>query len=167
MLEALPGTEIGCPIVARPEGLSFPTELAWQASYPARLNGATFVGTFHVHPEDKAPTFDAQDLANVLRSDNSGFVDLLMANGKLQVLVRTNPFTYVSAHHVNRNPLLLQETHTEQIRRHGPDERTDADYTRNFRRATRYFCHRYQLAFYEGGLHEELKRVYTPEAVWR
>jgi hypothetical protein len=163
---APPGAELGFPIVLEAGRLHFPTELASQSRYQPFINGAPFLGTFHVHPTDRAPFFDAQDLANTLRSDNAGFLDLLLARDRLFLLVRANPYLYISAHHVNRNPLLLQEEHAERVRRRGSRGPEDPDYAEDYRKASLYYFHRYSLALYEGDPQEPLKRTVTPEGTW-
>lgn len=163
------GTEIGFPLVLSHGRLEFPLELTAQAHYSAFIGEGRFLGTFHVHgagTEIAAPFFDPQDLANALRSDNAGFLDLLLAGDRLYALVRSNPYLYVSAHHVNRNPLLLQEQHAERLRRRGSREPGDPDYAEQFRKASLYWFHRYQLALYEGDPQEPLKRTVTPEGRW-
>jgi hypothetical protein len=142
------------------------TEIGFHARYEAYIEGGRFIGTFHVHPPDRAPFFDPQDLAGALRSDNAGFVDLLLARDRLFALVRANPYLYISAHHVSRNPLLLEEEHTAMIRRRGSGGPEDPDYPEHYRRASLYWFHRYGLALYEGDPQEPLKRVLTPEGRW-
>ncbi|MCC2668479.1 MAG: hypothetical protein K0Q72_950 [Armatimonadetes bacterium] len=156
--------------------LEFPLELTAQAHYAPFIGEGRFLGTFHVHPNgpegtagaagNPAPFFDPQDLANSLRSDNAGFLDLLLAGDRLYALVRSNPYLYISAHHVNRNPLLLQEQHGELLRRRGSREPGDPDYAELYRKAGLYWFHHYQLALYEGDPQEPLKRTITPEGRW-
>jgi hypothetical protein len=163
---ALAGTETGFPIVIQSGGLHFPQELTSQARYEPYLGSGRFIGTFHVHPADRAPFFDPQDLANTLRSDNAGFVDLLLSRDRLFALVRANPYLYISAHHVNRNPLLLQEQHAEMLRRRGAGGPEEPDYASHYRKASLYYFDRYQLALYEGSPQEALRRTVTPEGKW-
>jgi hypothetical protein len=163
------GTELGFPIVLQGGELEFPAELTASARYQPFVQGGRFVGTFHVHPlatAVAAPFFDPGDLAGALRSDNAGFVELLLAGERLYALVRANPYLYISAHHVNRNPLLLQESHAAMLRRAGARQPTDPGYAERYRRASLYYFHRYQLALYEGDPSEPLKRTVTPEARW-
>jgi hypothetical protein len=164
------GTELGFPMVLQDGWVRFPMELTAQARYAPFIGSGRFIGTFHVHPPvlggTPAPFFDAQDLANSLRSDNAGFVDLLLAEDRLYALVRSNPYLYISAHHVNRNPLLLQEQHAELVRRRGAREPGDPDYAESYRKAGLYWFHRYQLALYEGDPQQPLKRTVTPEGRW-
>jgi hypothetical protein len=160
------GTEIGFPLVLREDRLHFPVELTSHARYEAFIEGGRFIGTFHVHPADRAPFFDPQDLAGALRSDNAGFIDLLLARDRLFALVRANPYLYISAHHVSRNPLLLEEDHTRLLRRRGARRPEDPDYPEHYRKASLYWFHRYGLALYEGDPDEPLKRVLTPEGRW-
>ena len=160
------GAEIGFPLVLQAGRLHFPTELTSHARYEPYIEGGRFVGTFHVHPPDRAPFFDPQDLAGALRSDNAGFVDLLLACGRLYALVRANPYLYISAHHVNRNPMLLQETHTAMLRRRGSPDPGDPDYAARYRKAALYYFSRYQLALYEGSPDQPLQRTITPEGTW-
>lgn len=167
---APPGAEAGFPLVLRGNALEFPQELTAAARHQPFLAGGRFVGTFHVHapaPEPPAPFFDPADLAGALRSDNAGFVELLLAGERLYTLVRANPYLYISAHHVNRNPLLLQESHAAMLRCRGARQPADPGYTEQYRRASLYYFHRYQLALYEGDPDEPLKRIVTPEAIWR
>ena len=164
---APPGTENGFPLVLEAGRLEFPLELTSRSHYQAyNPEGGRFVGTFHVHPPDRAPFFDPQDLANVLRSDNAGFIDVLLARDRVYVLVRANPYLYVSAHHVNRNPLLLQEEHARLLRRAGNREPGDPGYDEQYRKASLYWFQQYQLALYEGDPQEVLKRTVTPEGRW-
>jgi len=157
------GTELGFPVVQQPDALlAFPPELAAQARREAYLEGGRFVGTFHVHPPDRPPFFDPQDLAVSLRSDNAGFVELLLARGRLLALVRANPYLYISGHHVTRNPLLLEEAHQRLVRR-VPE---DPGYEEAYRKASLYYFHRYQLALYEGDPREALRRTVTPREGW-
>jgi hypothetical protein len=164
------GIELGFPIVLDGERLAFPVELTAQARYAPFIGSGRFIGTFHVHPAapdgSSAPFFDPQDLANSLRSDNAGFVDLLLAGDRLLVLVRSNPYVYISAHHVNRNPLLLQEQHTQMRRRGGSFEPSHPYYAEHYRKAGLYWFHRYQLALYEGDPQQPLQRIFTPEGRW-
>jgi hypothetical protein len=166
---APPGTEMGFPLVLEDGRLTFPLELTAQARYAPFIGAGRFVGTFHVHPlaleGSPVPFFDPQDLANTLRSDNAGFLDLLLAGDRLYALVRSNPYVYVSAHHVNRNPLLLQEQHAEMLRRRSkhPDAPEHADH---YRKVSLYWFQRYHLALYEGDPQEPLKRTFTPEGRW-
>jgi hypothetical protein len=167
---ALLGTEGGFPLVLQEGRLHFPEELAFRARYQPFLAGGRFVGTFHVHPAGPgtppAPFFDPQDLAGALRSDNAGFVELLLTGDHLFALVRANPYLYISAHHVTRNPLLLQEPHTTMLRRRGARTPADPTYADAYRRAGLYYFHRYQLALYEGLPEEPLRRTVTPEGQW-
>lgn len=163
---APPGTELGFPMVLRDGRLHFPMGLTSQSRYQAYLDGGRFIGTFHVHPADRAPFFDPQDLASALRSDTPGFVDLLLARDRLYALVRANPYLYISAHHVNRNPILLQEPHAQMLRRRGSREPEDPDYAAHYRGASLYYFDRYQMALYEGGPREKLRRTVTPEGHW-
>lgn len=161
------GTELGFPIVLRDGRLHFPTELTSQSRYQAYLDGGLFIGTFHVHPADRPPFFDPQDLAGALRSDTPGFVDLLLARDRLFALVRANPYLYISAHHVNRNPMVLHEPHTQRVRRLGSGQPEDPRYAEHYRRASLYYFERYQLALYEGDPQSMLARVVTPGGRWR
>jgi len=163
---ALLGSDLGFPIVYRGAALHFPRELTWKASYPARLEGGWFIGTFHAHGKGGAPSFDPQDLAATLRSDNPGFLDLLAVGGEVLALVRSNPFLYISAHHVTRNPMLLAEPHAELVARHAPTSAPAAVRRAAFERATQYFLERYQLALYRGDPGEPLPRVHTPPGRW-
>jgi hypothetical protein len=160
------GTETGFPLVIRDGALHFPTTLTSQARYQPFLEGGAFLGTFHAHPPDRAPFFDPQDLANTLRSDNAGFLDLLLSRDRLYALVRANPYLYISAHHVNRNPLLLQEQHVELLRRAGGREPHEPEYDEAYRKAGLYYFQRYQLALYEGDPQSLLRRTVTPEGSW-
>lgn len=160
------GTEIGFPLVLREGRLHFPLELASQARYQPFLEGGRFLGTFHVHPPDRPAFFDPQDLANTLRSDNAGFLELLLARDRLFALVRANPYLYISAHHVNRNPLLLAEPHAEALYRRGVRGAEEPEYDEKYRAATLYYFRRYQLALYEGDPQGLLKRTVTPEGNW-
>lgn len=163
------GTEMGFPLVLEEGRLTFPLELTAQARYAPFIGAGRFIGTFHVHPPapegHPAPFFDPQDLANVLRSDNAGFLDLLLTRDRLYALVRSNPYVYISAHHVNRNPLLLQEPHAEWLKRRTKGE-TDPEYSEQYRKASLYWFQRYHLALYEGDPQEPLKRTFTPEGRW-
>ena len=159
------GTEVGFPVVLRDGFFHFPQELASQNRYGAYLEGGRFVGTFHVHPPDRAPFFDPGDLAQTLRSDNAGFLELLLARDRLYALVRANPYLYISAHHVTRNPLLLAEEHAARLRRLGARD-DDPAYAEQYRRASLYYFHRYGLALYEGDPQGELKRTVTPAENW-
>lgn len=163
---APPGTELGFPVVLTAGGLDFPPELATHARYDAYLGGGRLIGTFHVHPADRPPFFDPADLASALRSDNAGFVELLLARGRLFVLVRANPYLYISAHHVNRNPLLLAEQHERLLHRGGTSDPSDPDYAERYRRASTYFLRRYQAALYEGSPEEVLRLTLKPEKSW-
>jgi hypothetical protein len=167
---APPGTELGFPVVLKGPHLEFPSEITAQARYAPFLAEGRFLGTFHVHPPDASgagvPFFDPQDLANALRSDNAGFLELLLARDRLYALVRSNPYLYISAHHVNRNPLLLQEQHGEMVRRRGSREPGDPDYAEHYRKASLYWFQRYQLALYEGDPQQPLRRTITPEGRW-
>lgn len=160
------GTEIGFPIVLDEGSLHFPMDLASHARYQPYLDGKRFVGTFHVHPPDRAPFFDPADLASALRSDNAGFVELLLARDRLFALVRSNPYVYISAHHVTRNPLLLQEEHAARLRGLGGRDPEAPDYPAQYRKASLYYFHRYQLALYDGDPGRPLKRTLTPEGGW-
>ncbi len=160
------GTELGFPLALREGKLHFPLELASQAHYQAYTEEGRFVGTFHVHPVDRPPFFDPADLANTLRSDNPGFLDLLLARDRLYAVVRANPYLYISAHHVNRNPLLLQEQHAQLLRRRTAQGAEHPDYDAQYRRASLYWFQRYQLALYEGDPQGLLKRTITPEGRW-
>ncbi len=159
------GTETGFPVVLRDGRLHFPHDLTSQSHYSAFIEGGRFVGTFHVHPADRAPFYDPGDLAQTLRSDNPGFVELLMARERLYVLVRANPYLYISAHHVSRNPLLLAEEHAGRVARRGGGPE-DPGYAEQYRQASLYYFHRYQLALYEGPPGEPLRRTFTPEGGW-
>jgi len=167
---SLDGAELGFPIVLREGRLWFPEELAVQSRYSAFVDGGRFVGRFHVHPPNpngfSAPFFDPQDLACALRSDNPGFVELLLARGRLFVMVRSNPFLYIAGHHVDRNPMLLADQHAEIIRRLGSKEPSDPGYDEHYRKAGMYYFRRYGLALYEGDPRGPLERVFTPEAGW-
>jgi hypothetical protein len=160
------GTELGFPLVLRGGELYFPHDLASRAHYQAFIDGGRFVGSFHVHPPDRPPFFDPQDLASALRSDNPGFVDLLLARDRLFALVRANPYLYISAHHVTRNPLLLREQHAEMLRRRGSRAPEDPDYAEHYRQAGLYYFERYQLALYEGDPQGPLRRTITPAGGW-
>ncbi len=160
------GTEVGFPLVLREGTLHFPLELASQARYQPFLDGGRFLGTFHVHPPDRAPFFDPQDLANALRSDNAGFLELLLTRDRLYALVRANPYLYISAHHVNRNPLLLAEPHADALHRRGVRGPEDAEYDEKYRETSLYYFRRYQLALYEGDPQGPLKRTVSPEGNW-
>lgn len=160
------GTEIGFPLVLRSGALHFPTELSAQARYQPFLEGGRFLGTFHVHPPDRAPFFDPGDLAGALRSDNAGFLELLLTRDRLYALVRANPYLYISAHHVNRNPLLLDEEHGNRVRKQGSRTPDEPHYAEHYRKAGLYYFHRYQLALYEGDPQGPLRRTYTPEGGW-
>ena len=160
------GAELGFPVVMEAGRLSFPADLASQTRYQPFLAGGRFIGTFHVHPPDRAPFFDPQDLANVLRSDNAGFLELLLARDRLFALVRANPYLYISAHHVNRNPLLLLEPHSERLHRGGTRAPEEPEYAEHYRSASLYWFHRYQLALYEGDPQGPLRRTVTPEGNW-
>ena len=81
-------------------------------------------------------------------------------------MVRANPYLYISAHHVNRNPLLLVEQHTEMLRRRGARQPEDPEYGDHYRRASLYYFDRYQLALYEGDPGEPLRRTVTPRGHW-
>jgi len=163
------GTEMGFPLVLEEGHLTFPLELTAQARYAPFIGNGRFIGTFHVHPpapeSSPAPFFDPQDLANTLRSDNAGFLDLLLAGDRLYALVRSNPYVYISAHHVNRNPLLLQEQHAEMLRRRSKDT-ADPERPEQYRKVSLYWFQRYHLALYEGDPQEPLKRSFTPEGRW-
>lgn len=167
---SLDGAELGFPILLRGGRLWFPEELTVQSRYPAFLEGGRFVGRFHVHPPNpngfSAPFFDPQDLACALRSDNPGFIELLLTQGRLLAMVRSNPFLYIGAHHVDRNPLLLAEQHGEIIKRLGSREPSDPKYEEHFRQAGMYYFRRYGLALYEGDPRGCLDRVFTPEEGW-
>lgn len=160
------GVEIGFPLVLTGRELTFPPELASQARYHAFLGEGRFVGTFHVHPPDRPPFFDSADLAALLRSDNAGFVDLLLTKDRLYAAVRANPYLYISAHHVNRNPLLLAEDHEGRVRRQGSRSPEAPDYPDLYRKAGLYYFQRYQLALYEGDPQGELRRTFTPSENW-
>lgn len=160
------GIELGFPLALRHQGLHFPTELTAHARYQPFLEGGRFVGTFHVHPPDRAPFFDPQDLANALRSDNAGFLELLLIRDRLFALVRANPYLYISAHHVNRNPMLLAEQHGSLVHRAGGREPHEPGYAAAYRKAGLYFFDRYQLALYEGGPEEVLQRTVSPQGRW-
>jgi len=163
---APPGTELGFPLVLEEGVLTFPPELSAQARYQAYHRGGRFLGTFHVHPADRAPFFDPQDLTAALRSDNAGFIDLLLARDRLLALVRANPYLYISAHHVTRNPLLLLEGHMEQLRRQGARSVDDPQYAEHYRQAGLYYFRRFQVALYEGDPQGPLRRTVTPEGSW-
>lgn len=171
---ALPGVEIGFPLVLRDGRLHFPGELTFHARYSPFLDGGRFIGAFHVHPPVRpsshaappAPFFDPADLASALRSDNAGFIDLLLTRDRLYALVRANPYLYISAHHVNRNLLLLQEQHAAMIHRRGAVNPADPDYPDHYRRAGLYFFNRYGLALYEGSPDEPLRRTATPRTAF-
>jgi hypothetical protein len=163
---APPGVEIGFPLALTGKELTFPPELTAQARYHAFLGEGRFVGTFHVHPPDRPPFFDPGDLAALLRSDNAGFVDVLLKRDRLYAAVRANPYLYISAHHVNRNPLLLAEEHAARVRRQGSRSPADPDYAQHYRRAGLYHFQRYHLALYEGDPQGELRRTFTPSDSW-
>ncbi len=163
---APPGTELGFPLVLRDGGLHFPAELAAASRDHADVDGGRFLGTFHVHPPDRPPFFDPQDLAGALRSDNPGFLELLLSRDRLYALVRANPYLYISAHHVDRNPLLLSEPHAEMLRRRGARDPEAPDYAEHYRKTGLYYFTRYQLALYEGDPRKALKRTVTPEGRW-
>lgn len=164
---APPGTELGFPIVLERGRLEFPQELASQSRYSAFHGGGRFVGTFHVHPADRPPFFDPQDLSSALRSDNAGFLELLLARDRLYALVRANPYLYISGHHVNRNPLLLSEPHAEAVRRLGPARGpAEPEWAEQYRRASLYYFTRYHLALYEGDPQSPLRRTITPTDRW-
>lgn len=160
------GTELGFPIALRAGALHFPRELASPARHHPFLEGGRFVGTFHVHPPDRPPFFDPQDLAVALRSDNAGFIELLLTRGRLFALVRANPYLYISAHHVNRNPMLLAESHEAMVRSQGAGGPDDPGYEASYRAASLYYFHRYQLALYEGDPRGLLHRTVTPSGSW-
>ena len=160
------GSEVGFPIVLREGRLHFPQDLTWQTSFPARLEGGWFVGTFHAHMKGGEPSFDPHDLGATLRSDNPGFLELLMTGGELLALVRSNPFLYISAHHVTRNPMLLAEPHAELVRSHAGGSPTREEYRAAFERATRYYLERYQLALYRGQPDQPLEPVFMPKGRW-
>jgi hypothetical protein len=165
------GAELGFPVVLERGRLEFPRELAAQARYEAYHGGGRYVGTFHVHPPGRestsAPFFDPQDLASALRSDNAGFIELLLARDRLFALVRANPYLYISAHHVTRNPLLLAEEHRRRLRRNGGAALDDPCYPEQYRAASLYWFRRYGLALYEGRPDEALRRVFTPSESWQ
>jgi hypothetical protein len=161
---ALPGVEAGFPITLGAVGLRFPKELTVQARYLPFIDGERFIGTFHVHPEDRPPFFDPQDLGSFLRSDDPGFVSLLLARDRLHVLIRSNPFLYISAHHVDRNPALLLEQHTGML--HRPPDAAGLDSELAYRRASLYFLERYDLALYEGDPASLIARTITPARRW-
>ncbi|MGQ9524707.1 MAG: hypothetical protein ACUVTZ_07680 [Armatimonadota bacterium] len=167
---SLGGTELGFPIAMREGKLWFPRELAVQPRYPAFMDGGRFLGRFHVHPPGAdgfaAPFFDPQDLACALRSDNPGFIELLLTRGRLYAMVRANPFLYIAGHHVDRNPMLLAEQHAEILARLGSRGPSDPGYDEHFRQAGMYYFRRYGLALYEGDPHGVLKRTFTPEEGW-
>lgn len=160
------GMESGFPLVLRQGALHFPMELSAQARYQPFQQDGVFIGTFHVHPADRPPFFDPGDVASTLRSDNPGFLDLLLARDRLYALVRANPYLYISAHHVNRNPLLLHEEHAGRVRKQGSRTPEDPDYAEHYRKATLYYFQRYQMALYEGNPQGELRRTLTPEGSW-
>jgi hypothetical protein len=163
---AAPGADLGMPIYLRAGSLIFPEELTMRTNYAPFHDGGRYVGSFHVHPSSQdgysAPFFDPGDLGGALRSDNPGFMELLMARDRLLALVRCNLFLYISAHHLNRNPMFLEEPHTELIRRGGGREPGDPDYDETYRKAGLYYFYRYDLALYEGEPREALKRTVTP-----
>jgi hypothetical protein len=170
---ALSGTELGFPLVLDGARLHFPMELASQARYGAFTGGGRFIGTFHVHPPEReaegrvpAPFFDPQDLASTLRSDYAGFIELLLAADRLYALVRANPYLYISAHHVNRNPLLLAEEHGRRLHRQGARSPEEPGFAEHYRKASLYWFQRYHMALYEGDPGAPLQRTVTPEAAW-
>ena len=69
-------------------------------------------------------------------------------------------------HHVNRNPLLLQEPHAARLHRMGARDPNDPQYGELYRKASLYWFHRYQLALYEGDPGGTLQRTVTPEGGW-
>ena len=147
---ALPDVEIGGILLLGPAGVEARIDLTWLAHYPPVVDGLPFLGTFHVHPKGHAPTFAPEDLAHILRSDNPGFVDLLATPEKQICLVRTNPFLYVAADRVDRDPLVLAGRHEEYRRALGARARADADDARPYRAATLALCRVYRIACYEG-----------------
>ncbi len=159
---ALPDTEIGGVLLLEPAGIALRLDLTWLAHYPPIVDGLPFFGTFHVHPAGMAPHFAPEDLSHLLRSDNPGFLDVLLAEGKLKTLVRTNPFLYVAAYRVDRDPLLFAGRHEESRRRLGPLERDDPDWARHYRSATFSLCHSFRLACYEESASGVLERVLSP-----
>lgn len=163
---APPGVESGFPLVLRSGALHFPLELTSQARYQPLIDDGRFLGTFHVHPPDRPPFYDPGDLATMLRSDSAGFIELLLARDRLYAAVRANPYLYISAHHVNRNPLLLAEEHAARVRRLGSRGPEYPDYPEHYRRAGLYYFQRYQVALYEGDPAGELRRTFTPEGSW-
>lgn len=160
------GVETGFPLVLRQGALHFPLELTSQARYQPLVDSGRFLGTFHVHPPDRPPFYDPGDLATMLRSDSAGFIELLLARDRLYAAVRANPYLYISAHHVNRNPLLLAEEHAARVRRLGSRAPEDPDYAEHYRRAGLYYFQRYQVALYEGDPRAPLPRTFTPEGTW-
>jgi hypothetical protein len=169
-LHAAPaGTELGFTLLLGPTGLEAPTELAARARRTVQdtaYRGLPVLGGFHAHPDDRPPFFDPVDLATAVRSDNPGFLELLLARGRLYALVRANPFLYVSAHHVNRNPMLLAEPHAALVARHGARSPEDARWESAYRQAGLYYFARYQLALYEGDPARPLRRTVTPKDTW-
>jgi hypothetical protein len=127
------------------------------------VDSGRFLGTFHVHPPDRPPFYDPGDLATMLRSDSAGFIELLLARDRLYAAVRANPYLYISAHHVNRNPLLLAEEHAARVRRLGSRAPEDPDYAEHYRRAGLYYFQRYQVALYEGDPRAPLRRTSPPK----
>jgi len=162
--------ELGFPLVLDQGRVEAPLELTAQARYEAYLGGRRFLGTFHVHPaasgDRAAPFFDPADLAAALRSDYAGFLELLLARDRLYLLVRANPYLYISAHHVTRNPLLLLEEHQGCLQRAGSRGPDDPRYPAQYRKAGLYWFSRYGMALYEGAADSVLKRTFTPDGTW-
>lgn len=156
---ALPETQIGGSLLLDAAGLTIGTEMAWRARYAPIVEGKRFVGTVHVHPKGAPETFDAADLSGFLRSDYPGFLDILVTAERASALVRTRRFLYIAADRVDRDPLLLEQSHPA-LRR--PTEPGDAA-SRAMQDAVRVVCHLYELALYHGPLDAPLPLTLRPE----
>lgn len=147
---ALPGTQLGAPLLWGVDGLEMAQELAWRSRYPPIVDGKRFIGTVHVHPKGETPAFDAGDLAFFLRSDYPGFLDLLVTGEGASAIVRTRRFLYISGERVDRDPFLLAEQHPGFRFAPSADPAGVAKAVEAAHSAVRTICHVYELALYRG-----------------
>lgn len=170
LVSAPAGVELGTAVTLVDGELEFPPELAVRPRYDAVVRGGRFIGSIHVHVPDETgrftPFFDPADLAGALRSDYAGFVELLATPDRVYAMVRSNPYLYISAHHVQRNPLLLREEHDRERRRRGNPRAEDPRFAEAYRGASLYWFERYGMTLYEGALTEPLSRTVTASPVW-
>ncbi len=159
---ALPGTQLGAPLLLGPDGLEISAEMAWRSRYQAFVDGKRLVRTVHVHPKGGAESFDAADLSAFLRSDYPGFLDLLVTAQSASAIVRTRRFLYISAERVDRDPLLLERLHPGLRAPSAGSPSSVEKAIADARAAVRTVCHLYEIALYRGTIEAPLRLEIRP-----